>query len=54
MILFLFTSQVCIMVHVGSRGLGHQVATDFVCLMERVGVVEGFLTPFFRIHCTIT
>lgn len=27
--------QVCIMVHSGSRGLGHQVATDALTSMER-------------------
>lgn len=27
--------QVCIFVHSGSRGLGHQVATDALMLMEK-------------------
>lgn len=27
--------QVCVMIHCGSRGLGHQVATDFIEEMER-------------------
>ena len=27
--------QVCIMIHTGSRGLGHQVATDALTVMER-------------------
>ncbi len=27
--------QVCIMIHSGSRGLGHQVATDALTSMER-------------------
>ena len=27
-------SQVCIMIHSGSRGLGHQVATDALVQME--------------------
>ncbi len=26
----LFKNQICIMIHVGSRGLGHQVATDYI------------------------
>ena len=30
-----FVGQVCIMVHSGSRGLGHQVATDALTDMER-------------------
>lgn len=28
-------SQVCVMIHSGSRGLGHQVATDALVEMER-------------------
>jgi len=28
--------QVCVMVHCGSRGLGHQVSTDAMIAMERV------------------
>ncbi len=27
--------QVCIMIHCGSRGLGHQVASDYIKLMEK-------------------
>ena len=27
--------QVCVMIHSGSRGLGHQVATDALVEMER-------------------
>jgi len=27
--------QVCLMVHTGSRGLGHQVASDYLMIMER-------------------
>ncbi|MDI6821061.1 MAG: RtcB family protein [Patescibacteria group bacterium] len=29
----LFENQICIMVHCGSRGLGHQVATDYIQIM---------------------
>lgn len=29
----LFENQICIMVHCGSRGLGHQVATDYIKIM---------------------
>lgn len=32
----LFKDQVCFMVHCGSRGLGHQVCTDFVSQMKPV------------------
>lgn len=34
-ILGLSKGQVCIMVHCGSRGLGHQVASDYIQLMEK-------------------
>lgn len=29
----LFKDQICIMIHTGSRGLGHQIATDFIRIM---------------------
>ena len=29
----LFENQICVMVHCGSRGLGHQVATDYIKIM---------------------
>src|SRR5690606_34997427 len=32
----LFKGQLCIMIHTGSRGLGHQVCTDYVRLMNQV------------------
>ncbi|MBX3073735.1 RtcB family protein [Candidatus Obscuribacterales bacterium] len=32
----LFDQQICFMVHCGSRGLGHQVCTDFVANMQPV------------------
>ncbi|MFQ5896056.1 MAG: RtcB family protein, partial [Nitrospinota bacterium] len=31
----LFGGQVCVMIHTGSRGLGHQVCTDFLADMDR-------------------
>lgn len=31
----LFLNQVVVMVHTGSRGLGHQIATDYLRLMDR-------------------
>ena len=30
-----FKGQVCVMIHSGSRGLGHQVATDALVQMEK-------------------
>lgn len=32
----LFEDQVCVFIHTGSRGLGHQVATDYIRLMNKV------------------
>ncbi len=29
----LFENQICLMIHCGSRGLGHQIATDYIRLM---------------------
>jgi tRNA-splicing ligase RtcB len=34
-------NQVCIMIHSGSRGLGHQVATDALSVMEKVMTRDG-------------
>ncbi|MCM8781846.1 MAG: RtcB family protein, partial [Candidatus Omnitrophica bacterium] len=31
----LFEDQVCVLIHTGSRGLGHQVATDYIRLMMK-------------------
>ena len=39
----LFKDQVVIMIHTGSRGLGHQVATDYIKLMMNV-------MPRYNIH----
>ncbi len=37
----LFTDQVTVMIHTGSRGFGHQVCTDFLEVMERAAVKYG-------------
>jgi tRNA-splicing ligase RtcB (3'-phosphate/5'-hydroxy nucleic acid ligase) len=37
-----FKGQVCVMIHCGSRGLGHQVATDALVAMEKV-FIHNFL-----------
>ena len=34
-------AQVCVMIHSGSRGLGHQVATDALTAMERAMARDG-------------
>ncbi|SCL23884.1 tRNA-splicing ligase RtcB [Micromonospora pallida] len=43
--------QVCVMVHSGSRGLGHQVCTDHVRAMERVMPRYGIEVPDRQLAC---
>ncbi|WP_292393109.1 RtcB family protein [Methanoculleus sp. UBA303] len=43
--------QVCFMVHCGSRGLGHQVATDHLRLLERALGKYGILLPDRQLAC---
>jgi hypothetical protein len=46
-----FEGQVCIMVHSGSRGLGHQVATDALTEMERAMARDGIHTNDKQLAC---
>jgi len=41
----LFKNQVVIMIHTGSRGLGHQVATDYIRIMMRAMDKYGIRLP---------
>lgn len=41
----LFRDQVVIMIHTGSRGLGHQIATDYIKLMMRAMDKYGIRLP---------
>ncbi len=41
----LFKDQVTIMIHTGSRGLGHQVATDYIRIMTRAMPKYGIELP---------
>lgn len=41
----LFEGQVVVMVHTGSRGLGHQVASDYLRIMERANRKYGIPWP---------
>eukprot|EP00929_Paragymnodinium_shiwhaense_P014591 TRINITY_DN122514_c0_g1_i1.p1 TRINITY_DN122514_c0_g1~~TRINITY_DN122514_c0_g1_i1.p1 ORF type:complete len:510 (-),score=132.74 TRINITY_DN122514_c0_g1_i1:293-1822(-) len=43
--------QVCIMIHSGSRGLGHQVATDALVEMERAMTRDGIQTNDRQLAC---
>ena len=41
----LFEGQVVVMIHTGSRGLGHQVASDYLVVMERAMRKYGTIPP---------
>lgn len=43
--------QVCIMIHSGSRGLGHQVATDALTAMENAMHRDGLVTNDRQLAC---
>eukprot|EP00891_Asterochloris_glomerata_P004151 jgi/Astpho2/4151/e_gw1.00063.70.1_t len=43
--------QVCIMIHSGSRGLGHQVATDALTAMERAMARDNIQTNDRQLAC---
>jgi len=47
----LFEGQVCVMLHSGSRGLGHQVCTDFVKVMDREMPKLGIEVPDRQLAC---
>ncbi|MBI2237009.1 MAG: RtcB family protein [Actinobacteria bacterium] len=47
----LFRGQVCVMVHTGSRGLGHQVCTDHLKVMDRVMMQLGIEVPDRQLAC---
>ncbi|MEU7299549.1 RtcB family protein [Streptomyces sp. NPDC007189] len=44
--------QVCVMIHCGSRGLGHQICTDHVRLMDRAMARYGITVPDRQLACT--
>jgi tRNA-splicing ligase RtcB len=43
--------QVCVMIHSGSRGLGHQICSDFVAVMERTMRKHGISVPDRQLAC---
>jgi tRNA-splicing ligase RtcB (3'-phosphate/5'-hydroxy nucleic acid ligase) len=45
------TGQVCIMIHCGSRGLGHQICTDHVRVMDKAMVSYGITVPDRQLAC---
>ncbi|EST35724.1 RtcB family protein [Streptomyces roseochromogenus] len=44
--------QVCVMIHCGSRGLGHQICTDHVREMGRAMARYGITVPDRQLACT--
>src|SRR5436305_8369731 len=45
------TDQVVVLIHSGSRGLGHQVCTDYVALMNQVMSKYGIQLPDRQLAC---
>ncbi|HEX6970518.1 MAG TPA: RtcB family protein [Micromonosporaceae bacterium] len=43
--------QVCVMIHCGSRGLGHQICTDYVRIMEASMGGHGIEVPDRQLAC---
>ncbi len=46
-----FKGQLCVMLHSGSRGLGHQVCTEYVKLMGAAAVRAGISLPDRQLAC---
>jgi tRNA-splicing ligase RtcB len=47
----LFEGQLTVLIHTGSRGLGHQVCTDHVAIMDRVATTYGIELPDRQLAC---
>jgi len=47
----LFPDQVTVQIHCGSRGLGHQVCSDFVKLFQKAGRRYGYRLPDRELMC---
>jgi tRNA-splicing ligase RtcB len=47
----LHAGQITVLVHTGSRGLGHQVCTDFVRLLDEVQARYGITLPDRQLAC---
>lgn len=43
--------QVAVLIHCGSRGLGHQVCTDFLPTMKRAAAAAGIALPDMQLAC---
>jgi tRNA-splicing ligase RtcB (3'-phosphate/5'-hydroxy nucleic acid ligase) len=47
----LFPGQVCLMLHSGSRGVGHQICTDYLKVVDRVTNSLGIQVPDRQLAC---
>ena len=47
----LTTGQVCVMIHCGSRGLGHQICGDYVRIMDKAMPHYGITVPDRQLAC---
>ncbi|MER7012705.1 RtcB family protein [Saccharopolyspora sp. NPDC000359] len=47
----LHPDQVCVMIHCGSRGLGHQICTDHVRRMDEAMADRGLVVPDRQLAC---
>lgn len=47
----LFKNQIVVSIHTGSRGLGHQIATDYIRLMMKVMPRYGIVLPDRELAC---
>src|ERR1700730_4603644 len=47
----LFAGQVCVMIHTGSRGIGHQTCTDEVAALDRAARRLGVALPDRQLAC---
>jgi tRNA-splicing ligase RtcB len=43
--------QICVMIHCGSRGLGHQVCTDYIQILEEATKKYGIRLPDRQLAC---
>ncbi|MDD1714407.1 MAG: RtcB family protein [Methanoregulaceae archaeon] len=47
----LAAGQICVMIHCGSRGLGHQVCTDYIQILEGATKKYGITLPDRQLAC---
>ncbi|MGZ3440715.1 MAG: RtcB family protein [Polyangia bacterium] len=47
----LFRDQITVLIHTGSRGLGHQVCSDYVRIMDETMALHGIAVPDRQLAC---